>query len=59
VRSPVALAHAESDKLHANDNIRRLADALPNVALIPCPSNKSMHDAEMAPEFEKFVAALP
>lgn len=58
VRTPVAVAYAESDKLHGSDNIKRLAKALPRGRAMVCPSNKYMHTAAVLDEMESFLQDL-
>jgi pimeloyl-ACP methyl ester carboxylesterase len=52
---PVGMAYATTDKLHSAENIERMVQAIPNAAKVPCPSNKFMHGAEIAPLLEAFV----
>jgi len=58
VTVPVAVALASSDKLHAEEKIRRLTSALPRATVIPCESNRYMHSAALAGDFERYVASL-
>ncbi|MCZ7586088.1 MAG: alpha/beta fold hydrolase [Deltaproteobacteria bacterium] len=55
IQIPVALAFADTDKLHGRENIQRLANALPRAALVPCPSNKYMHRADVLDDLTKFL----
>ncbi len=56
---PLAVALASTDTLHAESDIRRLIERLPNAAIIRCPSNRYMHSAALGEDFERFVAGLP
>jgi pimeloyl-ACP methyl ester carboxylesterase len=58
VAVPVAVALAPTDTLHTEQNIRRLTESLPKAAIIRCESNKYMHSAAMAADFERYVAGL-
>ena len=58
VAVPVAVTLASTDKLHAEQNIRRLTESLPRAAIIRCESNKYMHSAALAADFERYVAGL-
>jgi pimeloyl-ACP methyl ester carboxylesterase len=55
VKIPVALAYAPTDRLHASEDIRNMADRLPHATLIACPSNKYMHSADVMQDIEAFV----
>lgn len=56
VRIPVALAYAPTDTLHSLENIRLMADRLPQATVVACPSNKYMHSAEVLKDIESFIA---
>ncbi|MGV8081200.1 MAG: alpha/beta fold hydrolase [Syntrophales bacterium] len=58
VSIPVALTLASTDKLHAEENIRRLTVGLPRATIIPCESNLYMHSAALAGDFERFVSGV-
>ncbi len=58
VRAPVAVAYASTDKLHREHDIERLLASLPRPTAVPCPSNKYMHSAELAPDIARFLAAV-
>ncbi len=58
VTIPVAITLASTDKLHAEENIRRLTGGLPRSTIIPCESNLYMHSAALAGDFERFVASV-
>lgn len=57
VTLPVALAYAATDKLHSSQNIQRMANRLPRVSVISCPSNQYMHSAKLLKDIEAFVNA--
>ena len=54
----VAVTLASTDKLHVERNIQRLKERLPLATIIRCKSNKYMHSAAMAWDFERYVAGL-
>jgi pimeloyl-ACP methyl ester carboxylesterase len=58
VTVPIAVTLASTDKLHAEQNIQRLTESLPRATIIRCESNKYMHSAAMAGDFERYVASL-
>lgn len=58
VAVPVAVTLAATDKLHAEEKIRRLTSALPGATIIPCESNRYMHSAALAGDFERYLAGL-
>ncbi|MBM4272393.1 MAG: hypothetical protein FJ139_09625 [Deltaproteobacteria bacterium] len=58
VTTPVAVTLASTDKLHTERNIYRLTENLPRATIIRCESNKYMHSAAMAGDFERYVASL-
>jgi hypothetical protein len=58
VAVPVAVTLASTDKLHAEENIHRLIGKLPRATIIPCESNRYMHSAALAGDFERYVAGL-
>lgn len=55
---PVAVAYAASDKLHAADDVQRIARTLSRCDLIRCTSNRAMHDASLYGQLEAFVSRL-
>ena len=62
IEVPVSIAYAESDKLHALDNIRRMAEQLPFGKLHPCPTNLYMHSEQLLDDinaFEKEIEIRP
>jgi pimeloyl-ACP methyl ester carboxylesterase len=58
VTVPVAVTLSSTDKLHAEQNIRQLTMRLPRATIIRCESNKYMHSAAMAGDFERYIAGL-
>ncbi|NPU83662.1 MAG: alpha/beta hydrolase [Syntrophaceae bacterium] len=58
VTIPIAVTLASTDKLHAEENIRRLTAELPGSKIIPCESNLYMHSAALAGDFERFVSSV-
>jgi len=55
---PVVIAYAGTDTLHDAADIRRMADLLPAARLLPCPSNRYMHDADLKVDIDRFVDEL-
>jgi hypothetical protein len=58
VSIPVAITLASTDKLHAEEKIRRLTSALPEATIIPCESNLYMHSSALAGDFERYLAHI-
>lgn len=58
VQTPVGVAYATTDRLHKAHVIERLLRELPRATPVPCPSNKHMHSAALAPDLERFIAAV-
>jgi pimeloyl-ACP methyl ester carboxylesterase len=52
---PVGLAYATSDTLHPHDNIKRMSAVLPKGKIIPCPTNRYMHSADLMQDIEHFA----
>lgn len=55
---PVAVTLASTDKLHREQNIQRLTQSLPRAKIVRCESNRYMHSAAMASDFERYIAGL-
>jgi len=55
VQIPTALAFAPTDTLHSRDNIKKIAQTLPNGQIITCPTNKYMHSVELLKDIEDFI----
>jgi pimeloyl-ACP methyl ester carboxylesterase len=58
ITTPVAVAFANSDKLHDERKVRRMVDAMPRGTAVSCPSNTYMHDADVARDIERFLESL-
>ena len=55
VQIPTALAYAPTDTLHSRDNIKKIAQTLPNGQIITCPTNKYMHSVDLLKDIEDFI----
>ena len=58
IESPMGIAFAGSDKLHNREIIDRMVRVAPKATSVPCPSNKYMHSAQLAPDIEAFIGNL-
>ena len=58
VRTPVAIAYASSDVLHAESEAKSIVATLPAGLGVECPSNTYMHRAEVARDIDEFIAGL-
>ncbi len=58
VKAPARIAYASTDKLHASDDMTRMAETIQTADLLPCASNKYMHSAPLAEDIERFLAHL-
>jgi pimeloyl-ACP methyl ester carboxylesterase len=58
ISTPVAVAYAGSDKLHGEDEVRRIVDSMPRGTAVSCPSNTYMHTAAVAADLERYLAGL-
>ena len=58
VKTPARIAYASSDKLHASDDMTRMAETIQTADLLPCESNKYMHSAPLAEDLCRFVSEL-
>jgi pimeloyl-ACP methyl ester carboxylesterase len=58
ISSPVAVAYAASDTLHGEEEIRRIADAVPRGVAVSCPTNTYMHTAKVVEDLDRFLAGL-
>ncbi len=58
VTAPVGVAYASTDRLHRSHYVERLLAELPRATALPCPSNRHMHSAALAPDLERFIAAV-
>ncbi len=59
VSVPVAIAHAPTDTLHAEDEIARIVATIPEGRPVRCPTNLYMHCADVAADIEAFIAGSP
>ncbi len=55
ILDPVGVAFASSDRMHGEANARRLAEALPQGSVIPCPTNAFLHRPEVVDEIDRYV----
>jgi len=58
VKAPARIAYASTDKLHASDDMTRMAETIQTADLLPCESNKYMHSAPLAEDVCRFVSEL-
>ena len=58
VKAPTRIAYASTDKLHASDDMTRMAETIQTADLLPCESNKYMHSAPLAEDIDRFLAHL-
>lgn len=58
IQAPVAVAYAGSDSLHGEREVQKIVDAIPAGTAVRCPSNTYMHTAEVAEDFEAYLASL-
>lgn len=56
ISTPVAVAYARSDTLHAEDEVQRIVGVMPHGTAVSCPSNTYMHTAAVAGDLERFLA---
>ncbi len=59
IETPVAVAFAPSDTLHAADDVLRIVRALPAGVAVECPSNLHMHRPAVLADLDRFLAGLP
>jgi pimeloyl-ACP methyl ester carboxylesterase len=57
VSTPVAVAYSPTDKLHSEDEIKRMAKMLPRGRLVPCPTNRSMHGEDIVAHLDGFISS--
>jgi pimeloyl-ACP methyl ester carboxylesterase len=57
VEARVGIGFASSDKLHSEDSILKIVDALPNGHAIRCESNTYMHTAAVAEVIDAFFSS--
>ena len=58
VKAPTRIAYASTDKLHASDDMTRMAETIQTADLLPCESNKYMHSGPLAEDVCRFVSEL-
>mgnify|MGYP001826020612 CR=1 FL=1 len=58
VKAPTRIACASTDKLHASDDMTRMAETIQTADLLPCESNKYMHSAPLADDVCRFISEL-
>ncbi len=58
IRAPVAVAFADSDRLHDERDVRRMVDAMPRGTAVKCPSNSYMHGAGVLRDLETYLESL-
>jgi hypothetical protein len=58
ISAHIAVTLASTDKLHTEKNIQRLTESLPRATIIRCESNRYMHSAAMAGDFERYIASI-
>ena len=58
VKAPARIAYASTDKLHASDDMTRMAETIQTAGLLPCESNKYMHSAPLAEDVLRFISEL-
>lgn len=58
IRTPIAIAHAPTDKLHAAEDWRLVLDTVPGAVDMPMPSDWHTHCADVLPDVDRFVASL-
>jgi pimeloyl-ACP methyl ester carboxylesterase len=58
VKAPTRIACASTDKLHASDDMTRMAETIQTADLLPCESNKYMHSAPLAEDVCHFLSEL-
>jgi hypothetical protein len=58
VKVPTRIAYASTDKLHASDDMTRMAETIRTADLLACESNKYMHSTPLAEDACRFVSEL-
>ena len=58
IKIPCAILAAESDKLHGMEDVDYISRRIPNVSVIPIPSNQFAHQAEAINEIESFYSNI-
>ncbi len=58
INIPCAILTAESDKLHGSEDVDFISEKIPNLQIIPIPSNQYAHQADVLKEIDSFQSIL-
>ena len=58
IEIPCAILTAESDKLHGTNDVEFISREIPNMKIIPIPSNQYAHQPEVLNEIESFYSDM-
>ena len=58
IEIPCAILTAESDKLHGSNDVEFISREIPNMKIIPIPSNQYAHQPEALNEIESFYSNM-
>ena len=58
IEIPCAILTAESDKLHGTNDVEFISREIPNMKIIPIPSNQYAHQPEALDEIESFYSNM-
>ena len=58
IEIPCAILTAESDKLHGTNDVEFISGEIPNMKIIPIPSNQYAHQPEALNEIESFYSNM-
>ena len=58
IEIPCAILTAESDKLHGSNDVEFISREIPNMKIIPIPSNQYAHQPEALHEIESFYSDI-
>ena len=58
IEIPCAILTAESDKLHGSNDVEFISREIPNMKIIPIPSNQYAHQPEALNEIESFYSNI-
>ena len=58
IEIPCAILTAKSDKLHGMDDVEFISREIPNMKIIPIPSNQYAHQPEALNEIESFYSNM-
>ena len=56
---PTLILNASEDKLHEPENLRKIADIMPDAELLDMETNKQTHSASMVDELRKYLSRIP